>query len=224
VTTTRIGVTTATLSLTLGLAAAAWVVTVRQMGGMDMGGGTSPGPFSSFVGFWAVMMAAMMLPAAVPAVLIRASANGRVSAALRFIAAYLIVWTLIGVLIFALYRPPGSTAAGLIVIAAGVYELTRFKRECRRRCRESAGSGWRFGLNCAGSSIGLMLMLVAIGLMSLTWMILVALLVLIQKFLPPKPAIDIPLALSLIAFGLVILGAPSSVPGLAPSMPSMPGM
>jgi predicted metal-binding membrane protein len=169
-------------------------------------------------------MAAMMLPAAVPAVLTRTRAHGRVSAAFRFIVSYLLVWILIGVVIFALYRPPGTTVAGLIVIAAGVYELTRFKRECRRRCRESAGSGWRFGLDCAGSSIGLMLMLLALGLMSLTWMILVALLVLVQKLLPAKPAIDVPLALGLIALGLVILIAPSSVPGLVLSMPAMPSM
>jgi predicted metal-binding membrane protein len=214
-------VTTSALTLTLGLATAAWVVTVRQMSGMEMGTATSLGPF---VGFWAVMMTAMMLPAAVPAVLKRASAEGGVSPVLRFLGSYLLVWTLIGVVIFALYRPPGSVAVGLLVIAAGLYEFTRVKRESRRRCRESTGSGWRFGFDCAGSSIGLMLILVALGLMSLTWMILVALLVLLQKLLPPKPAIDIPLALSLIAFGLVILIAPSLVPGLAPSMPSMPGM
>lgn len=218
---TRTAGTITALTVTLGLAAVAWVVTVRQMHDMDMGGAMSLGPF---VGFWAVMMAAMMLPAAVPAVLTRANASGRVFVTLRFIASYLVVWTLIGVVIFTLYRPAGSTIAGLVVIAAGAYELTRFKRECRRRCRESAGSGWRFGLDCAGSSIGLMLMLVALGLMSLPWMILIALLVLVQKLLPAKPAIDVPLAFGLIALGLVILIAPTSVPGLAPSMPAMPSM
>lgn len=221
---TRSAVTAAALTLTLGVAAAAWVVTVRHMRGMDMGGVTSLGPFASFVGFWAVMMAAMMLPAAIPAVLTRANADGRVSAALSFIASYLIVWTLIGVAIFALYRPLGSTVTGLVVIAAGAYELTRFKRECRRRCQESAGSGWRFGLDCAGSTIGLMLMLVALGLMSLPWMILVTLLVLVQKLLPTKPAIDVPIVLAIIALGLVILIAPSLVPGLDPSMPAIPSM
>jgi predicted metal-binding membrane protein len=221
---TRTAMTTAALALTLGLAAAAWIVTVREMAGMDMSGTTSHGPFVSFLGFWTVMMAAMMLPAAVPAVLKRASAEAGISTVLGFLGSYLLVWALIGAVVFFLYRPLGSTVVGLVVIAGGIYEFTRFKHECRRRCRESTGSGWRFGFDCAGSSIGLMLILVALGLMNLTWMIVVALLVLLQKLLPPKPAVDIPLALSLLAVGLVILIAPSSMPGLAPSMPSMPGM
>jgi predicted dithiol-disulfide oxidoreductase (DUF899 family) len=36
-----------------------------------------------------------------------------------------------------LYRPHGYTAAGALVIAAGVYEFTPLKQNCRRRCRES---------------------------------------------------------------------------------------
>ena len=48
--------------MTLVLAAAAWVVAVEQMKGMDMGGATELGSFGSFVGFWVPMMAAMMLP------------------------------------------------------------------------------------------------------------------------------------------------------------------
>jgi predicted metal-binding membrane protein len=166
------------------------------------------------------MMAAMMLPAAVPAVVRLANVRGQVPAVLGFLGSYLGVWTLIGIAIFALYRPPGPTAAGVLVIAAGIYEFTGVKRACRRRCRESVVSGWHFGLDCAGSSIMLMLMLVALGLMSLAWMILVALLVLVQKLLPPKPALDVPLALGLIALGLLILIAPSSL-GLGSSMPPM---
>ena len=66
--------------------------------------------------------------------------------------------------------------------------------------------------------------LVALGLMSLPWMILVTLLVLVQKLLPTKPAIDVPIVLAIIALGLVILIAPSLVPGLDPSMPAIPSM
>jgi hypothetical protein len=44
-------VTTAALT-TLAVAAAAWVVALRQMNGMDMGVETELGSFASFVGFW----------------------------------------------------------------------------------------------------------------------------------------------------------------------------
>ncbi len=219
--TSRPAVAAAALAMTLGIGAAAWMVTLRQVRSMDTGDTASLGPFASFVGAWAVMMAAMMLPAAAPAVLRLARARGRVLVVLRFLGSYLAVWTFIGVVIFALYRPPESTLAGLLLIAAGIYELTPVKGEYRRRCRETVGSGWRFGLDCAGSSIGLMLVLLALGIMSLAWMIVVTVLVLVQKVLPARRAIDVPLALGLVALGLVILIAPSSI-GLVASMPAMP--
>ncbi|HEV8380437.1 MAG TPA: DUF2182 domain-containing protein, partial [Gemmatimonadales bacterium] len=206
------------LGATLGLAAAAWIVTVRQMHGMDMGVATQLGSFAFFVALWVAMMAAMMLPGAVQAVVRRAEASGRVDVVLPFVASYLAVWTLVGVLVYAVYRPHGTAVAGALVIAAGVYELTRLKQHCRRCCRESAGSGFAFGLYCVGSSIGLMVMLVALGVMSITWMLVIAVLVLVQKLLPAKAAIDVPLALAIIALGIWILIAPASVPGLMPPM------
>jgi len=45
----------AALTTTLGLAAASWVVAVRQMNGMDMGVATRLGSFASFVGLWVSM-------------------------------------------------------------------------------------------------------------------------------------------------------------------------
>lgn len=206
------------LVTTLGLAAAAWIVTVRQMHGMDMGVATQLGTFAFFVALWVAMMAAMMLPGAVQAVVRRVAASGRVDVVLPFVASYLAVWTLVGVLVYAVYRPHGTAVAGALVIAAGVYELTRLKQHCRRCCRERAGSGFAFGLYCVGSSIGLMVMLVALGVMSITWMLVIALIVLVQKLLPAKPAVDIPLALAIIALGIWILIAPASVPGLMSPM------
>jgi predicted metal-binding membrane protein len=206
------------LTATLGLAAASWVVAVRQMNGMDMGVATELGSFTFFVALWVSMMAAMMLPGAVPAVVRRARASGRVRAVPSFVGSYLGVWTLVGIAVYALYRPHGSVAAGAVAISAGVYEFTPLKRHFRRRCRESVGSGIEFGLYCLGSSIGLMLMLVALGVMSLTWMSVIALLVLAQKLLPAKAAIDVPMALAIVGLGLLIVIAPSSVPGLTPAM------
>src|SRR2546428_8211025 len=114
----------AALTATLGLADASWVVAVRQMNGMDMGVATGLGSFAFFVALWVSMMAAMMLPGAVPAVSRRAHATGRVRAVPLFVGSYLAVWTLVGVAVYALYRPHGYLAAGAVVIAAGVYELT----------------------------------------------------------------------------------------------------
>ena len=216
-TSARTAATVAALTATLGVAAASWVVAVWQMNGMDMGVATRLGSFTFFAAVWVLMMAAMMLPGAAPAVLRRARAGG-VRAVPLFAGSYLAVWALAGVAVYAVYRPHGSAAAGAVVIAAGVYELTPVKRHFRRRCRESARSGFAFGLCCAGSSMGLMLMLVALGVMSVTWMAVIAVLVLAQKLLPAKAAIDVPLAAAIVGLGILIVIAPSSVPGLTPPM------
>jgi len=208
----------AALAVTLGLAAAAWVVAVWQMNGMNMGVATRLGSFAFFVGVWVSMMAAMLLPGAVPAVVRHARAGGRARVVPLFVVSYLAVWALVGVAVYALYRPHSSLAAGLAVIVAGGYELTPAKRYFRRRCRESRDGGFGFGLCCVGSSIGLMLMLVVLGVMSLTWMGLITVLVLAQKLLPARAALDVPLALAILGLGVLIIVAPSAVPGLIPPM------
>jgi predicted metal-binding membrane protein len=210
--------TAAALTLTLGLAAASWVVAVRQMSGMDMGVATRLGTFAFFAVLWVTMMAAMMLPGAVPAVVRRVQGSGRVRGVPLFLGSYLAVWALAGVAVYALYRPHGSVAAGAIVIAAGAYEFTPLKQHFRRRCRESTGSGFGFGLCCLGSSIGLMVILVALSLMSILWMSVIAVLALGQKLLPAKSAVDVPLALAIVGLGVLIVLAPASVPGLMPPM------
>ncbi len=202
----------------LGLAGAAWLLAIRQMSGMDMGVATGLGSVGSFLALWLSMMAAMMLPGAVPAVLRRAHARSSVRAIVSFVGSYLAIWALVGVAVYAVYSPHGTFAAGVVVFAAGVYELTPFKRYFRRRCRESLRSGFELGICCVGSSVGLMLVLVALGVMSVTWMSAIAALVLAQKLLPTKPAIDMPLALAIVGFGILIVIAPSSVPGLTPAM------
>jgi predicted metal-binding membrane protein len=212
VTVRRDGAGAVALAATLALAAGCWVVAVRQMAGMDMGPATELGSFGSFLGLWVAMTAAMMLPAAAPAVLRRARA-----ALLRvplFLGSYLAVWTVVGVVAYVAYRPHGALAAGLTVIAAGLYELTPAKRRFRRYCRERAGTGWEYGLHCLGSSAGLMLALVALGPMSPTWMTVVSVVVLEQKLWPARPATDVPVALLIVAFGVLTLLVPGSVPGL----------
>jgi predicted metal-binding membrane protein len=203
---------------TLGVAAASWLVAVREMDGMDMGVATDLGSPAFFLAAWVPMMAAMMLPGAVPAILGHARADGRLRAALLFAASYLAVWTVVGLAVYGPYRPHGTLAAGLVAVSAGVYELTPLKRYCRRRCRESVRSGLELGVWCVGSSVGLMALLLALGAMSVTWMAVVGAVVLAQKLLPPTRPVDVPLALAIVALGVVILVAPSAVPGLMPSM------
>jgi predicted metal-binding membrane protein len=150
------------------------------------------------------MMAAMMLPSAVPAVTRLARGRDGVIAAPRFAGGYLASWTLVGVVVYLVYRPPAAIAAGALVIGAGLYELTPIKRECRRRCREHVRSGVRFGVYCFGSSIGLMLVLIAVDLMSIALMVVIAVVVLAQKLFAPHPAVDVPVALAIVGLGIAI--------------------
>lgn len=212
----RAAAPTIVLAATLGLTAACWAVAAWLMDGMDMGVATRPGSFGFFAAAWVTMMAAMMLPGAAPAVA-RAARAGGVRAAL-FAGSYLAVWALAGAVVFAAYRPHGTAVAGAVTIAAGAYELTPLKRHFRRRCREMAGSGLGFGLCCVGSSAGLMAMLVVLGVMSAGWMAVIAILVTAQKLLPPRAALDVPLALAIVALGVLIIVDPSLVPGLVPPM------
>jgi predicted metal-binding membrane protein len=210
--------TAAALALTLGLAAASWALAIRQMSGMDMGVATRLGSFAFFAAVWVTMMAAVMLPGAVPAVVRRVQASGRLRGVPLFLGSYLAVWALAGAAVYALYRPHGFVLAGAVVIAAGAYELTPLKRHFRRRCQETTGSGFGYGLCCLGSSIGLMVILVALSVMSVIWMAVITVLALGQKLLPAKAAVDVPLALAIVGLGILIILAPASVPGVMPPM------
>jgi predicted metal-binding membrane protein len=217
-TSARTAATAAALTATLGLAAASWVVAVRQMSGMDMGVATGLGSFAFFAALWVSMMAAMMLPGAAPAVLRRA--HGQRPGARRAAVCRVLPCGL----------DTGGRGGVCVVPAARVFRRRRggdrgrclrvhaAQRHFRRRCRESVGSGLGFGLCCVGSSIGLMGMLVALGVMSVTWMSVIAVVVLGQKLLPANAAIDVPVALAIVGLGVVIVVAPWSVPGLTPAM------
>lgn len=153
------------------------------------------------------MMTAMMLPSALPAIARRARERDGVLAAPLFAGSYLGTWALVAIAMCLLYRPGariGFVPAGGLIVAAGMYELTPLKRECRRRCRQRVRSGLRFGVYCFGSSIGLMLVLVAVNVMSIALMFAIAAVVLAQKLFPPHPAVDVPLALAIVAFGVAI--------------------
>jgi predicted metal-binding membrane protein len=115
-----------------------------------------------------------------------ARASGRLLAAPAFAGSYLAVWTLVGLAIYALYRPPAPAVALALIVAAVLYELTPLTRACRRRCRAELRSGARFGGWCVGSSIGLMAALVAIDPMNVPPMAAVGAIAFFQKELSTR--------------------------------------
>src|SRR4051812_41195909 len=133
-------------------AAVAWAFTVERMRGMDDGPGTDLGGLGFYLGIWVTMTAAMMLPSAAPAAR-QLARRASFAPTLLFTGGYLAVWTAYGVLAYGLYRligeldvgqlawdRSGPYAAGAVIVAAGLYELTPYKRRSLRRCR-SAPSG-----------------------------------------------------------------------------------
>ena len=153
------------------------------------------------------MMAAGMLPSAVPAIVRRARDGRGMLAAPLFGGSYLGVWALAALAIWLLYQPPSAAPSGALLIGAGIYELRPLKRECRRRCRESVRLGAQLGAFCFGSSIGLMLVLVALNVMSVALMVAIAAVVFAQKRLPPRRTLDLSLALGIVALGIATAAA-----------------
>jgi predicted metal-binding membrane protein len=167
-----------------------------------------------------------------------------------FVAAYLAVWTAYGLAAYGLYRlvvrvgggffawdRGGRWVAGAAIVAAGVYELTPLKSVCLRHCRTpmhyvlrrwrpgrpgALKMGVEHGAYCVGCCWGLMVVLFALGVMSLTWMAVVAALIFAQKVLPRGDLLTRPLAILLIGAGIWVGTAPGSVPGL--TLPGSPGM
>ena len=199
----RTGSTT-TLAALLVLVAAAWAISVRRMTGMEMGMGL--GSLSAFIVTWTAMMAGMMVPSALPAAL---ELDGL--APLRFTASYVAVWGIAGFAAYAAYR--GIHAGGAaVVLAAAAYELTPLKRRCLACCRDGVrtdanglAAGVRYGVHCVGCSAGLMLVLLALGAMSVTWMLVVAALVLVEKVPRFGASLVGPVALLLAGLGATTL-------------------
>jgi predicted metal-binding membrane protein len=218
------------------VAALCWVLSVHRMQGMDMGPGTDPGAFSWFLPTWVVMMAAMMFPSALPAVVSFARARRErvpIARAVVFVAAYLAVWTAFGVGAFLVYRGLRNAHPGLLAwdsggrrlvaataVAAGLYELTPLKRACLERCRTVGDDGQtlpaalRYGADCVGCSLALMVLLLVIGVMSITWMVVIAAILLVEKVPSAGPQAVRVSALALVALGAWIAIAPGSAPGL----------
>jgi predicted metal-binding membrane protein len=195
---------TARLAALLVLVGVAWVISVWRMTGMEMGSGL--GSLWFFAVTWTAMMAAMMLPSALPVAL---GLDG--VAPLAFAVSYVAVWGLAGVAAFAAYRGIHAAAA-VVVVAAAAYELTPLKRRCLACCRNGVRSdesgvtaGGRYGVYCLGCSAGLMLALVALGAMSVTWMLVVAVLVFVEKVPRFGGSLVEPVALLLAGLGATLM-------------------
>ena len=214
----------------LAVAGIAWAAMAHHshaMAGMDMG----LGPIESFAVTWVVMMAAMMLPSAIPVVLEFArTAEGRrgwpVATGVLAVT-YLGVWLMFGVVCYALYTaarmpwPNQAVVVGLALALAGVYSVSPIKRASQARCRElcalhgplpfnlmrsAAVVGARYGLSCFGCSAALMVAMVLMGMSSLWWMVILGIVVLIYKLAPPlRMRYELVFSLALAALGVAYL-------------------
>ncbi|MDQ6774181.1 MAG: DUF2182 domain-containing protein [Candidatus Dormibacteraeota bacterium] len=191
----------------LACAAGAWLLTAVQARSMAMGGMAMLG-VGLFMATWLVMMVAMMFPAVAPMVV----AHARVARwrgegswpTVAFIAGYLLVWTLAGVVPLVAGRSlpslDGTLAArlgGAVILAAGLYQLTPLKQACLRACRSPLGfilahdfgggsqsavrAGLSHGLFCLGCCWALMAVLAVVGLMNLAWMAILATVFFVEK-------------------------------------------
>lgn len=169
---------------------------------------------------WAVMMVAMMVPSATPMILIFATVNRKRLAenaplvrSSLFLSAYLAAWA--GFSLLATLGQWGLQAAalvsgpagavppwlgGLLLVAAGLWELTPLKHACLRRCQSPLGffmtewregasgatvMGLRYGMFCGGCCWALMALLFVAGVMNLLWVAAIAAFVLVEKVGPP---------------------------------------
>jgi predicted metal-binding membrane protein len=226
----------------------AWWWTAERMAGMGAAPGTDLGTLGWFTGSWIVMMAAMMLPSFAPTLAAYAAASDRRARWLLFTCGYLLVWAAAGVVAYGLYElgksligaqlawnAGGRWVSGAVLAAAAAYQFTPAKRACLSRCRgQLSGAsdpgalamGARSGGWCLGSSWALMAALFALGVMSITWMVVIAALVALEKAGPWRSSARLAGAtvLALLAIGLLV--APAHVPGfVVPGSPAaMHGM
>jgi predicted metal-binding membrane protein len=206
-----------TSALLLVLAAVAWARVLRSpmdddMAGMGMVMAPTVVDGLAYMAAWAVMMAAMMLPSALPMIGLYAATqrsatpSGRVVAVALFTSMYLGLWAVTGIPIYL-----GSVALGAIttkalaygiagvLLVAGIFQVSPLKQVCLRHCRSPLGfllghwrAGWRGGLAmgwahalyCLGCCWALMVVLVVAGAMGLPWVLLIATIVAGEKLVP----------------------------------------
>jgi predicted metal-binding membrane protein len=208
---------------------------------MDDGPWTSLGAPGWFVGVWVAMTVAMMLPSAWPTVALHSRMGERRTALapLLFTAAYLAMWAAFGAVAFAVaavgqhagvdvlgWNRAGRWVAAATLFAAAVYELTPAKHVCLDQCRspfDSLMHSWRAGPRsalelgvrhggwCVGCCWALMASLFALGVMSLMWSALIAIVIAAQKMLESRRAATYGTVALLAGLGVLILAAPDAI-------------
>jgi predicted metal-binding membrane protein len=192
--------------------------------------GMQPPPLSALLVMWSLMMVAMMLPSATPALLLYAqvrqirSRDTYIAATWVFLAGYLAVWLIFSVaaaVAQSLLTGPSMalasrTAQGVVLVAAGAYQLSPLKGACIGLCRSPAQfisrhwrPGWdgavrlgvRHGIYCLGCCWMLMALLFVGGVMNLLWVVGLTLIVTVEKLAPRGPLIGRVAGLALIAWG-----------------------
>ena len=205
------------LAAIAGIAALAWAYLAMHaivMGTME----TKPREATQFgmiFLMWAVMMAAMMLPSVAPTLVVHAAVSSRLVPEERrgrdaaFASGYLLSWTVFSLAAsglqvwlerLALLSPAlvhaSPVLGGIVVAAAGVYQLTPAKEVCLRHCRsplQFVAEKWRpgyigamrmglwHGAYCIGCCGLLMALLFVGGVMNLLWAAAIAIFVLLEK-------------------------------------------
>ncbi|MDQ4086995.1 MAG: DUF2182 domain-containing protein [Pseudomonadota bacterium] len=196
---------------------------------------------------WALMMVAMMLPSAAPMILLYArvaggaGGQGRAAPTSLFVLAYLGVWTFfaaaaavaqallidVGMIRAMALAVGDGRLAGLLLLLAGLYQLSPLKQACLDQCRSPlsfimrlsrpgvAGAlrlGIAHGLYCLGCCWALMLLLFVGGVMNLAWIAGLSLLVLAEKYVPPSLRIRSLLATALVFAGALMIARPELWP------------
>jgi predicted metal-binding membrane protein len=196
---------------------------------------------------WTVMMAAMMLPSATPMIALyaalgrgRAKAGPPVPSTMLFTLVYLLIWAAVGIPVYAVtvlvsqmvdstanLKPLVPDAIAVVLVVAGLYQFTPWKRACLRVCRTPLGflmSNWQDGytgalrlavrhaVSCLGCCLALMVVLVAAGAMGLAWVTLIAAVVFAEKILPYGDWTARTAGVGLVALGLLVATQPGLVP------------
>ena len=236
---TRLGL----VVLLFALAAVGWWWTADRMQGMDEGPWTGLGALGWFLGVWVVMMAAMMFPSVAPtaALYSRMTRERSLGLPLLFVGGYLVTWAAVGAVAFSIavaggeagdvlaWDRAGRWVAGATLLLAALYELTPLKDACLGRCRTPLGfllTSWRDGrsgaLNmgarhgawCVGCCWALMASLFALGIMSITWMAVVAGVIAVEKMVPWRRVATYGTIVLLVGLGVLLLVAPDAIPAL----------
>jgi predicted metal-binding membrane protein len=230
------------------------VVLAREMGNGPGTMGLALAPFLGlWVVMMAAMMLPSVAPVAVlwTRLISGASAGvGRVARLGMFLGGYLLTWAVIGAAAFAVLTGTGRlltaspTAAkwlGVVIfVVAGIYQLTPWKDWCLRRCRSPIGAlmyyagfkghsrdvrvGLHHGATCAGCCWGLMVVLVAVGVMNVAAMAALAVVIFAEKLWRYGKPFAQAVGVVLVAVGVLAIWFPWLLPGLHASMPAMPAM